>query len=360
VIEHDGDLDLSSPEGMLALLAFPGLGSQTARRLAAVFPTQGALLEAQDEDLEHLARAPVGAVVRVGEEWSRAREEARIIINEADEYGVRVLAFGSLEYPALLRVIADPPAILYVKGVLRSDDRYVACAGTRKPTAFGVQAARRIAKALVQADFGVVSGLALGIDSAIHEATLEAGGHTVAILANGLDQVYPRANASLAEMILTQSGALLSERPFGVPATAQNLVARDRLQSGMSRATVVIQTGLRGGTLHTARFTLEQERQLFVTVPPASWAEEPESQGNLALGTMAGPEAADALGATRTYRTLLCSRFLDRPPAAAIRGKDDYPALIAALDGPSGGQPAPPPALPTTKPTGGQLGLDLS
>ena len=124
-----------------------------------------------------------------------------------------------------------------------------------------------------------VSGLALGVDTLCHEAALEAGGHTVAILANGLDSVYPGQNRELAARILAAGGALLSEQPLGAPALPRNLVARDRLQSGMSAATIVMQTDLIGGTMHTVRYAVLQGRPLIAPVPQGTHADAPKSRG---------------------------------------------------------------------------------
>lgn len=126
---------------------------------------------------------------------------------------------------------------------------------------------QRIVEQLVNADWTIVSGLALGIDSVAHAATLGKKGRAIAVLAGGLDNVYPKENTRLAEEILASGGALVSEQPFGVPAIPRNLIQRDRLQSGLSVGTFVMQTDVKGGSMHTVRYTLQQERLLFAPVP---------------------------------------------------------------------------------------------
>ena len=137
----------------------------------------------------------------------------------------------------------------------------------------------------------IVSGLAKGIDTIAHRAALTAGARTVAILGNGLDTIYPTVNRHLAEEIIAAGGLLLSEQPPGTEAIPRNLVQRDRLQSGMSVATIVFETSATGGAMHTARFAREQQRLLVCPVPPGKYADVPSTTGNRVLledeGTLA-------------------------------------------------------------------------
>jgi DNA processing protein len=185
---------------------------------------------------------------------------------------------------------------------------------------------------LVEKGWSIVSGLAIGVDTEAHRQAIAAQGHTVAILANGLDKVYPRENKSLAEEILANGGALVSEQPFGMAATPTNLVQRDRLQSGMSVATIVMQTDIEGGSMHTARFTLTQRRRLLAPVPTGIHASEAKSQGILALTQKTGRELSSLLKKIPSeYADLLQRCFPDRPPAMPIASRDDYDAVIAIL-----------------------------
>ena len=244
------------------------------------------------------------------------------------------------DYPDWLRQISDRPPILHVRGRLRPGRRYVACVGTRQPSVFGQAAARGISGFLAAQGWTIVSGLALGVDTLCHEATLEAGGHTVAILANGLDSVYPAQNRGLAERILAAGGALLSEQPLGTPALPRHLVSRDRLQSGMSAATIVMQTDLLGGTMHTVRFTLLQDRLLIAPVPQETHADEPKSRGILALTQHTGAELAPLVGASGAYAELLTKKFADRPVALPLYGRDSYAPLLEMLEKMSAESPA--------------------
>jgi DNA processing protein len=208
----------------------------------------------------------------------------------------------------------------------------VACVGTRQPSAFGETAARGISRFLAGHGWSIVSGLAVGVDTLCHEAALEAGGHTVAVLANGLDSVYPRQNIGLAERILAAGGALLSEQPPGTPALPKHLFRRNRIQSGMSAATVVMQTDFVGGTMHTARYTLLQDRLLIAPVPQGAHAAEAKSRGLLALSQRTGTDLARLLEARGAYASLLMRKFADRPVAMPLTGCEDYDQLLDALE----------------------------
>lgn len=201
---------------------------------------------------------------------SHALDSAWRILNESADSGVHVLAFDDPEYPAPLRLISDPPPFLYVKGRLPDLDVAVAVIGTRQPEPLALEAASNVVSALAtDPRCVIVSGLALGIDTRAHEQAVHRGVKTIAVLANGLDTVYPKANQPLANEILESGGALISEIPIGQRVTTFNLVARDRLQSGLSIATVLVQSSLDGGSMHTARYTLEQGRALIALKPLA-------------------------------------------------------------------------------------------
>ncbi|MBF8268114.1 MAG: processing protein [Dehalococcoidia bacterium] len=166
-------------------------------------------------------------------------------------------------YPRLLKEIYDYPPVLYVKGsFLPGDERSVTVVGTRKTTAYGREVAHQLAGDLARNGVTIVSGLARGIDSIAHRAALEAGGRTIAVLANGLDTVYPPENASLAQEIV-QRGALVSEYPPGTHPAAQNFPRRNRILSGLTPGTLVIEAGEVSGTLWTTSHALEQNREVM-------------------------------------------------------------------------------------------------
>ena len=180
-----------------------------------------------------------------------------------DAAGARALTWHDDEYPARLKEIYDLPPVLYIKGEPPTEEeRLIAVVGTRKPTAYGREASRVLSHDLAKAGVTIVSGLARGVDGIAHRAALEAGQRTIAILGSGIDVIYPREHASLAAEIV-ENGALVSEHPLGARPDAQNFPRRNRIMSGMTLGTVVIEASEKSGALLTANHALEQNREVF-------------------------------------------------------------------------------------------------
>jgi DNA processing protein len=175
-------------------------------------------------------------------------------------------------YPENLReVLVDLP-LLYCSGtILPQDRRAVAIVGTRRATTAGLMAARHFARVFAEEGITVVSGLALGIDAQAHQAALQAGGRTIAVLGSGLDIVYPKGNVSLASEIV-KHGALLSEFPLGTEPLAKNFLQRNRIIAGLSLAVVVIEGGRKSGTISTASHAANLGREVFALKFPVSEA----------------------------------------------------------------------------------------
>lgn len=167
-------------------------------------------------------------------------------------------------YPSLLKEIPLAPLGIYCLGNLEGSFAPLAIVGTRKATTSGKELARNFAQVLAKASLKIVSGLALGIDAEGHKGALDVGGKTIAVLGNGLDSFYPRAHEKLAEEILSGGGAILSEYPLGSPALQNHFLERNRIISGLSRGILVIEAPERSGSLSTAHFALDQNRELFV------------------------------------------------------------------------------------------------
>ncbi|MCE5258733.1 MAG: DNA-processing protein DprA [Chloroflexi bacterium] len=180
-----------------------------------------------------------------------------------DKAGIKLYCWASPDYPPLLKKIDQPPPLLYVRGKLEvSDELAVAVVGTRNPTSYGKEVTRHLAGELARNKVTIISGLALGIDGVAHQAALDAGGRTLAVLGCGLDYIYPASHRELAERIM-QSGALVSDYPLGTKPEANNFPPRNRIISGMSLGTVVTEAGLGSGALITLQFALEQGRDTF-------------------------------------------------------------------------------------------------
>ncbi len=217
--------------------------------------------------------------------WNEYRDPARIlrhplvnplnipgltqtVLKKCQSHGIDLIPINDKRYPALLKQITDPPLLLYCRGALPGEEPTVAIVGTRKPTDYGIAAAQYFAKGLASKGVTVVSGLAYGIDSVAHRATLEVGGTTVAVLPGGLDTVFPRQHHELAQEIITSGGALISEYPPGVTAYKGNFGVRNRIIAGLSLGTLVVEGAERSGTMLTARSTLEYNRELLAVPHP--------------------------------------------------------------------------------------------
>jgi len=226
-------------------------------------------------------------------------------------------------YPANLASIPSPPKTLWVRGTV-PPPRAVAIVGSRNPTLFGRRVAEIAAAGATKAGLAVVSGLAAGIDTVAHQSALEAGGRTWAVLGSGVDIPTPASNAALAEEILKSGGGLIAELPPGTPVTRRQLVARDRIQSGLSLAVVVCQCETTSGTMHTARFALLQRRLLVVVRPRGAESELAANGGNLALSDPNGCDPA-LLSATGREAEMIRSR---RPVADLVVEDRDELAYV--------------------------------
>ena len=175
----------------------------------------------------------------------------------------RVITLSDDEYPSMLKEIIDPPLALHVRGNVELLTRVcIAVVGSRRATPYGINAAAQLSKQLAGAGLVVVSGLARGIDAAAHHAALEAGGTTIAVLGTGIDVVYPRGNARLFQRIASE-GLILSEFAPGTPPKPEHFPIRNRVISGLSRGTVIVEATNRSGSLITARMAAEQGRDVF-------------------------------------------------------------------------------------------------
>lgn len=201
-------------------------------------------------------------------DWNVAIDKAKIILDDCNKFSIKPVIYSTEGYPQLLAQLSDAPAILYVKGSLSAlQPNAVAVIGSRKAHEQSKKIAFRLGQFFAEKGATVVSGLALGCDTEGHSGALSGCGITVAVLAHGLDMVYPACNQELADKIVEGGGALVSEYGTGVKPYPTNFVQRDRIQSGLSKATVVVQTTTDGGSMHTSRFCLKQNRILAAWYP---------------------------------------------------------------------------------------------
>ena len=266
-------------EQLLAMRTIDGFGDATVMRLARYAEHLDANGCETEKDLTGFINICLGIgmvprcrrkSVSINEvKW--ACETARQIMAESEWLGMEVISFQDSRYPKrLLNTIdengrRDVPVIIHCKGnIAITDMPCVAIIGTQHPTPEGVVAGRHLGRLFAENGIAVISGLAVGCDTAGHRGALAADkGKTIAVLPNGLDIIFPPSNALLAKEILDNGGLLISEQPVGVIADKSRLVTRDRIQTALSDAVVVIQTGVGGGTFHAAMSTLKSGKPLF-------------------------------------------------------------------------------------------------
>jgi DNA processing protein len=250
------------------------VGSVTFDRLRRAFGSPGAALEAPLKALCAVAGLKEEVAVAVHRRAYSAPPQRELERLEA--LGGRVVTLLDPEYPPLLARIYAPPPLLFVRGSLAGcREGGVALVGSRDMTPYGRRVAETLARDLACAGVSVISGLARGVDTVAHQAALEAGGHSVGVLGSGLNVVYPPENARLTTR-LTSEGAVVSEFPLGTRPQAANFPVRNRIISGLSRAVVVVEAGLKSGSLITARHALDQNREVLAVPGPVG---TPSSQG---------------------------------------------------------------------------------
>lgn len=194
-----------------------------------------------------------------------ALKRAERILEENHEQNIKTAIYGDEKYPRQLMHIKNPPVILYYKGsnLVENTEKAIACVGSRKPTRFSLNAINYLIPQWVHENITIISGLALGVDRLSHIATLANSGHTIAVLAHGLDRVQPRKNEKLASQILETGGTIVSEYPVGTEAEKFHFINRNRIIVGMSQGVVVFECALNSGTMHSVEFAQEQRRPIF-------------------------------------------------------------------------------------------------
>jgi DNA processing protein len=286
------------------------------------------------------ARAALGALpglARRGGALNPARicslDEAEREIAAARRLNIGFVALGEPEYPPRLRMIDDPPPLIAVRGNLAALTLpMVAIVGSRNASAAGIKIAERLARELGEAKFMIVSGLARGIDSAAHRASLANG--TVAVLAGGHDRVYPAENGDLLDAILAR-GAAITEMPLGWEPRARDFPRRNRLISGLALGVVIVEAARRSGSLITARMALEQGREVFA-VPGSPLDPRAEgTNGLLKQGATLVTETADILNVLHPILGRTVDLPAEEPESAAVPlsepGADERARLLALL-----------------------------
>lgn len=214
----------------------------------------------------------------------KALELAHSEIKNAEKFNIRVVPITSEEYPENLSRISNAPLALFLLGSTDALNRgrHVAVVGTRKPSRKGALSCQRITQKLVEGGASIVSGLALGCDTIAHETCLDSEGVTIAVMPCGLDSIAPASNRMLADAIVNSGGALVSEYPTGTQPQKANYVQRNRIQSGLSGAVIIVEAAAKSGTMQTARHCKMQGRALYA-ISPNTFDSDADASGNTEL-----------------------------------------------------------------------------
>ncbi|MCZ6705148.1 MAG: DNA-processing protein DprA [Bacteroidetes bacterium] len=244
-----------------AILSVEGMGPIRTVRLLDRFGSASIIIESKDEELIAVDGISPELVQNLRKAWSFSGMEKNRAYDRSDSR--ILLTINDADYPQMLRSIYAPPAIAWVQGEnTRTSGRCIAIVGTRRPSAYGKSIAYSLAYELASNGITIVSGLAYGIDSVAHQATLDAGGKTIAILGSGLNRLYPAYHRRLADKIC-ERGFLFSEFPLDMAAKPGHFPRRNRIISGMTEATIVVEAYEKGGALLTARMALDQNREVY-------------------------------------------------------------------------------------------------
>lgn len=316
----------------LRLTLTPGIGNTGARHLLAAFGSPQAIFEQDASALRQLGSGRLVDVLQREPPALAAQLQTTLDwLQGADNR--HIVTLGDTAYPAGLLDIEDPPSMLYMLGALdfrlqaaiKKSALCLGIVGSRNPTPQGENNARQFAKAFGEAGLCVVSGMALGVDGAAHDGALQGGGTTIAVVGTGLDRVYPKQHLALAHRI-AENGLIISEFPLGTPPLTANFPKRNRLISGLSQGTLVVEAALKSGSLITARLAVEQGKEVFAI--PGS-IHSPQSRGCHALikqGAKLVESAQDVLEELH----LPHARATSAPTDASADLSEDDP-LFAAL-----------------------------
>ena len=242
------------------LKSVPGIGNHLFKRLIDRFNSPEDVFEAFQEDLLEVEGITPRLVTAIKNH--KISESVQKDLDLVIKKGYKIVTMSDIDYPPLLLQIPDPPPFLYVFGRLESSINNIAVVGSRNATDYGISTTRRLCRDLAFLKMTIISGMAMGIDSAAHQGALMGKGNTIAVLGSGLEIVYPAENRKLFHMI-SENGAVISEFPLTTEPEAHNFPIRNRIISGISLGTVVVEATKRSGSLITARLAAEQNREVF-------------------------------------------------------------------------------------------------
>lgn len=253
---------------LLLLTQIPNVGPNRLRALVSRFGEPANIFSASTKEVSQTEGFSKKLASEVTSFFKDGKvEDARLYaerqLSRLNKIEGKLITYWDKQYPEILKRIDDPPVLLFMKGELQEADNYaLAIVGTRIPSNYGIMNAEKFSDELARLGVTIVSGLARGIDTTAHAATLKAGGRTLAVIGSGLDVIYPPENKKLAEQIY-HAGAVMSEFPMGTKPDAVNFPRRNRIISGLTFGTIVVETDINGGAMITAAMALNQNREVF-------------------------------------------------------------------------------------------------
>jgi len=263
----------------LLVTLIPNIGTHRYWALMEIFGSPEQVLQAPPETLPFINQDGKSLIRNYQRqpECSKLMQSACRIIDTTTEHQSSLLCSDDEQYPSLLKEIHHPPPLLFIKGCIENLSLpQLAIIGSRNATHSGLQNTRSFAKHLSQSGFTITSGLALGIDGAAHQATLDAQGKTIGVMATGIDDIYPKRHHYLAHQIIAEGGTLVSEFTPNTPPKANHFPRRNRIISGLSLGVLIIEAAIKSGSLITANYALEQGREVF-SIPGS--IHQPQSKG---------------------------------------------------------------------------------
>lgn len=247
----------------IALSLVPNIGANRAKHLLERVDKPSDIFKLSEPDLLKISGFGPKIVrnLKSFDGWNRVND----VIRKTEKLACRLIIPEDSSYPVLLKEIPDPPLILWVRGdVELLNSAGIAIIGTRSPSLYGKTITQEFVKNLVGRNLSIISGFAYGIDTIAHKSTISSGGKTIAVLGSGIDRVYPQSNDRLYDEILEKGGAIISEFPPGTKPDYMNFPTRNRVVSGLCLGVLVVETGVEGGSMITARLALEQNREVFI------------------------------------------------------------------------------------------------
>ncbi|WP_337865816.1 DNA-processing protein DprA [Ignavibacterium sp.] len=261
-----GKLSFDQLLDLYLLLSVDRIGPAKISSLLSKFKTFQNIFSVSNQELqevEGISKELSSRIRKIYSQRNSVKEFVEKELNLLKKIGGRIVTVWDEDYPKLLKKIYDPPLLLYVKGKFDEKDDYsIAVVGTRGPTNYGKLQAERFVAHLADQGISIISGLARGIDSIAHKTSLKHNSRTIAVIGSGLDVIYPPENKKLFDEI-AEKGVIVSEFVLGTKPDAVNFPKRNRIISGMSLGTLVIETGINGGAMQTARLALDQNREVF-------------------------------------------------------------------------------------------------